>query len=181
MPRSRTRKSKTQRRERLERDLERQLETPVPKATPIERILTPGAAASNTIKALATSMILGALVLLFIVYSFSHAIDNPLLTLGTLLAATLSIFSVWFFGKKTNNDAEITTELARLRRELLDVHEDLDELEERLRNIEMVESFEDRLARKELQRRAPNPVSVSYENNESDDYNTTPPVSDAMP
>ncbi len=123
-----------------------------PNSTPMERALTPGQTANNVVKTTATAIITAGTVLLMGGYGIAHffgADISPSLPLATLAASAVSTACVWIFGRP-KADALYGSEINKLRREMHTMAEDIDKLQERIINAEYIESFEERLARKEL-------------------------------
>lgn len=156
----------------------------------IERILTTsGQAANNTIKASATGIIAGATVALIGIYaifgkSFAGMDYLPLATIG---AGALSTTAVWFFGRSKTDDMYVD-EVRQLTAQIEDMQDEMDDLNERLSNVEMIESLERRLAERDVEKQVqgnaviqselPNPLT---ENKSSLDEPTEISTSSHMP
>lgn len=103
-------------------------------------------------KTLATTAVAAVTLLLFITTAFAggklggFSAYLPLIILAT---SSLSITSIWLFGRPRKADSISAKKLATLEQRVV-------ELEERINNAEIVDNFESRLAKKEAQLRAAN-------------------------
>lgn len=101
-------------------------------------------------KTLATTVVATVTLLLFITTAFAggklggFSAYLPLIILAT---SSLSILSIWMFGRPRKADSLSARKLAALELRVA-------ELEERITNAEIVENFESRLAKKEALGRA---------------------------
>jgi|GEM_PF-2245696 hypothetical protein len=112
----------------------------------------------NTVsKTLSTATVAGAAAILFITTAVSgnklggFAIYLPILILVT---SSLSIASIWFFGRPRKSDSASVKKLQQLEARI-------EELETRITNAEIVENFENRLAEKEIKARTQQNSSYS--------------------
>ncbi len=151
-----------------------------PKTTVVERILTPGKTANNIIKTAATGVIAGGTVLLMCIYGFAgdNLAGSQFLPLATAVSSAVATACVWIFGRPKTEEVYneefsiLRKEMRSLNTELEDLQAQNTELEERLANVELLESFEDKLAKhtldKQLQtqtkttaQRSPSPAPIS--------------------
>ena len=133
-----------------------------PNKNALERILTPGAATNNLIKTAATGIIAAGTFLLMTVYGVSgdRLAGASYLPMATLVVSAIGTACVWIFGRPKTEEA-YNEEFTALRKKLRDLDSNLDEiqahnaeLENRLANVELLESFEDRLAKHTLEKEA---------------------------
>ncbi|MGJ8654913.1 MAG: hypothetical protein ACSHX6_00575 [Akkermansiaceae bacterium] len=141
-----------------------------PKKGAIERILTPGNTANNVIKTAATGIIAGGTILLMGVYGAfgSRLVGAEFLPMATAVSSAVATACVWIFGRPKTEEA-YNEEFTILRKELRSINENLDEvqahnteLEKRLANVELLETFEDKLAKHTLEKemQALNPLQT---------------------
>ncbi len=132
------------------------------KSSTLERILTPGVTTNNIIKTAATGIILGGTILLMAIFAIagSRLPGSSYLPLATLAASSISIACVWMFGRpKTEEHYE--EEFTKLRSEISKTNATLDHvvnqtkvIDQRLANVEVLESFENRLAKRSIEQQA---------------------------
>ena len=100
-------------------------------------------------KTLATTAVAGVTAVLFITTAVAgnklggFAAYLPILILAT---SSLSIASIWFFGRPRKSDSASLIKLQQLEARI-------EELESRIHNAEVVDSFENRLAEKAVKAR----------------------------
>ncbi len=152
-----------------------------PKST-VERILTPGKTANNVVKTVATGIITGGTILLMITYAIAgdRLVGASYLPLATAVASAAATACVWIFGRPKTEEA-YNEEFTIIRKELRNLNTDLDELqaqntelEQRLANVELLESFEDRLAKHTLDKE-------DQTLNPGQKTSSQPPISSTMP
>lgn len=129
-----------------------------PNKSAFERIITPGTATNNIIKTAATGVIAGGTILLMGIYGWfgDSLAGSQYLPMATAVSSAVATACVWIFGRpKAEEDRN--REIYQLRRQLKDLNITLDEMEllvedvdKRLGNVEVIENFEDRLAKKTL-------------------------------
>ena len=133
-----------------------------PTKGPVERILTPGTATNNVIKTAATGIIAGGTILLMVIYGISgdSLAGASYLPMATVAASAVATACVWIFGRPKTEEA-YNEEFTILRKELRKINTNFDELqahntelEQRLANVELLESFEDKLAKHTLDKEA---------------------------
>ena len=148
----------------------------------VERMLTPGNTANNVVKTVATGIIAGGTVLLMVVYGISgdRLAGASYLPMATAVAGVISTACVWIFGRPKTEEI-YNEEFTILRKELRTLNTNLDdlqdhntELEKRLANVELLEAFEDNLAKHTLDKHA---QTLNPTRNPS----TSPPISSNMP
>lgn len=153
-----------------------------PKKSTIERILTPGKTANNIIKTAATGIIAGGTILLMGVYGAfgSRLVGAEFLPMATAVSSAVATACVWIFGRPKTEEA-YNEEFTILRKELRSLNQNLDdlqaqntELEQRLANVELIESFEDKLAKHTLAKEAQAPPKEKK-------ISSSPPISSNMP
>lgn len=129
-----------------------------PKLTPLERILTPGTATNNVIKTAATGIIAGGTILLMGVYGAfgTRLAGSEFLPLATAVSSAVATACVWIFGRPKAEE-QFNQEIRDLRSQVKDLNSTLtemqshfDKVDKRLTNVEVIENFEDRLAKKTL-------------------------------
>ncbi|MFT5905585.1 MAG: hypothetical protein ACI9E1_001183 [Cryomorphaceae bacterium] len=133
-----------------------------PAKGPVERILTPGTTTNNVIKTAATGIIAGGTILLMAIYGISgdRLAGASYLPIATIAASAVATACVWIFGRPKTEEAyneEFTIlrkELGRLNGNFDKLKADNTELEQRLANVELLESFEDKLAKHSLDKEA---------------------------
>ncbi len=112
---------------------------------------------NNFTKTLATTAVAGASAVLFITTAVSgnqlggFASYLPILILVT---SSLSVASIWLFGRPRKSDSASLKKLQQLEARI-------EELETRITNAEIVENFENRLAEKEIKARTQQNSSYS--------------------
>jgi len=157
-------KEKSRKRKRYDDDDDykdrKHYENPPTKQNLVERILTPGQTTNNLIKTGATGMIIGGTIILMLIYGFlgeNIAGAHSYLPMLTALSAAAATASVWAFGRPKSEDSN-NAEFRKIKKELRRISSDLDqledenaELEQRLSAVEMLESFEDKLAKRTLE------------------------------
>ncbi len=140
-----------------------------PKISTIERLLTPGRTANTVIKTAATGIIAGGTILLMGVYGiFGDRIAGAnFLPMATAVSSAVATACVWIFGRPKREEA-YNQELASIKKELKSYNTTLadlqlhnQDLEQRLANVELLESFEDRLAKRTLDKLNPTPPPIS--------------------
>lgn len=124
----------------------------------VERILTPGVTANNIIKTVATGIIIFGTIVLMIIFAIagSRLAAASYLPLATLAASSLSIACIWIFGRpKTEEHYE--QEFSKLKSEIRKLNTNFNqlethklEIENRLTNVELLDSFETKLANRTL-------------------------------
>jgi 5-bromo-4-chloroindolyl phosphate hydrolysis protein len=148
----------------------------------VERILTPGHTTNNVVKTIATGIIAGATILLMIIYAISgdRLVGASYLPLLTALASAISTACIWIFGRPKTEEA-YNNEFTILRKELRNINSNFDELqdrhadlEKRLTNVELIESFEDKLAKHTLDKE-------SQTLNPAEKIATPPPIFSTLP
>ncbi len=165
-------KSRKQRRYDDDDDYKRRdrYEYHAPKKGLLERLLTPGQTANNLIKTAATGMIAGGTILLMGVYGIfgeSIAGSSSYLPMATAVTSAVATACVWIFGRpktEESHNAEFSAvkkELANLRDNLENLQVENADLAQRLATVEMLESFEDRLAKRTLDKQIQSKSSAS--------------------
>jgi len=139
----------------------RRREKHTPKKDWLERILTPGQTTNNLIKTTATGLIFGSTVFLMLIYGWLGeriAGSNSFLPAITALSSAAATACVWIFGRPKSEDVN-KAEFNKIKKELLKLNKELDQLdlenadlEQRLAAVEMLESFEDKLAKRTLEK-----------------------------
>lgn len=133
-----------------------------PAKGPVERILTPGTTTNNVIKTATTGIIAGGTILLMAIYGISgdRLAGASYLPIATIAASAVATACVWIFGRPKTEEA-YNEEFTILRKELGRLNGNFDELkanntelEQRLANVELLESFEDKLAKHTLDKEA---------------------------
>ena len=133
-----------------------------PTKGPIERILTPGATANNVIKTAATGIISGTTFILMSIYALAgdRLAGASYLPIATIATSAIAIACVWVFGRLKTEEA-YSAEFSKLKKELRKLNTNIEELqsqnselEQRLSNVELLESFEDKLAKLTLENQA---------------------------
>ena len=185
-------KEKSRKRRRYEEndddDYKYHREKHTPKKNLLERILTPGQATNNLIKTTATGLIFGSTVFLMLIYGWLGeriAGSNSYLPAITALSSATATASVWIFGRSKSEDVN-KTEFNKIKKELLKLNKELDQLdlenadlEQRLAAVEMLESFEDKLAKRTLEKQdhgapsEPKPALDSRNPSSSSDSDTS--------
>ena len=134
-----------------------------PKQSALERILTPGNTANNIVKTAATGIIAGGTILLMGIYGIwgDSLAGSTYLPMATAVSSAVATACVWVFGRPKREEA-YNEEFSLLKKELNKLNANLDELqahntdlEQRLANVELLESFEDRLANRTLDKQTP--------------------------
>ncbi len=129
-----------------------------PKMNTFERILTPGTATNNIIKTAATGIIAGGTILLMGIYGIfgSRLAGVEFLPMATAVSSAVATACVWIFGRPKAEE-EHQKEMNAMRRQVRDLNDSLedmqshfDKIEKRLSNVEVIETFEERLAKKAL-------------------------------
>ena len=142
-----------------------------PKKTLIERLLTPGQTANNLIKTAATGMIAGGTILLMGIYGLfgeNIAGANSYLPMATAVTSAVATACIWIFGRpkieETHNAEfnQIKKELRRLNIDLQQLEIENTDLEQRLANVEMLESFENKLAKRTIEKqiKSESPITI---------------------
>ena len=140
--------------------------------TTVERIITPGSAANNFIKATATGVIAGGALLLMVVYGIfgDRLAGSQYLPLATAVSSAVTTACIWIFGRpkveKMHNE-----EIHALKSQIADLNLTVEEMQDhfalidkRLTDAEYIEDFEERLARKEItSRKLSSDIPVSNE------------------
>jgi|GEM_PF-4616170 len=153
-----------------------------PTKGPVERILTPGTTTNNVIKTAATGIIAGSTIILMGIYvAFGDRLAGAsYLPMATAVASAVATACVWIFGRPKTEEA-YNEEFNILRKKLRKLNTNLDEiqtqnteLEQRLANVELLESFEDKLAKHTLEKEVKtlNPMRKT---------SSPPPISSNMP
>jgi hypothetical protein len=153
-----------------------------PSKGPVERILTPGTTTNNVIKTAATGIIAGGTILLMVIYGISgdRLAGASYIPMATVAASAIATACVWIFGRPKTEET-YNQEFTILKKELRKLNNNFDELqaqntelEQRLANVELLESFEDKLAKHTLNKEAQtlNPTRKRA---------TSPPISSNMP
>lgn len=115
---------------------------------------------NNVTKTLASCAIAFSTIPIFIATSVAGARLGdfssylPLIILGS---SSLSITSIWLFGRPRKVESASIKKLAQLEQRI-------EELEQRISNAEVIDSFENRLAAKEVQQRAEKSYTSPVEN-----------------
>lgn len=130
----------------------------------VERILTPGKTANNIVKTVATGIIACAIVLLMLIYSIAgdRLASASYLPLATLIAGAVTTACIWMFGRPKTEETYnkefmlLKKELEDLNNRITDINEEKSNLEQRLANVEVLESFEDKLAKHTLEKNTKN-------------------------
>ncbi len=153
-----------------------------PKKSAIERILTPGNTANNVIKTAATGIIAGGTILLMGIYGIwgDNLAGASYLPMATAVSAAVGTACIWIFGRPKTEEA-YNEEFTILRKEIRSLNKNLEdiqahnaELEGRLANVELLESFEDKLAKHTLDKEAQARTSLKKASRPS-------PISSNMP
>lgn len=133
-----------------------------PRKGTIERILTPGNTANNVIKTAATGIIAGGTILLMGIYGLfgENLAGASFLPMATAVSSAVGTACIWIFGRPKTEEAH-NEEFSILRKEIRSLNSELkelqthhNELEGRLANVELLESFEDKLAKHTLDKEA---------------------------
>ena len=132
-----------------------------PKKSAFERIITPGTATNNVIKTAATGIIAGGTILLMGIYGFfgDSIAGAAYLPMATAVSSAVATACVWIFGRPKAEE-ERNREISDLRGQVKDLNQTLeqmqshfDKVDKRLSNVEVIESFEERLAKKTLDKK----------------------------
>ena len=170
-------------RERYDDDYEERREkSREPSKGPVERILTPGTTTNNVIKTAATGIIAGGTILLMVIYGISgdRLAGASYIPMATVAASALATACVWIFCRPKTEEASnqaftiLNNELRKLNNNFDELQAQNTELEQRLANVELLESFEDKLAKHTLNKEAQTLNSTSKRA-------TSPPISSNMP
>lgn len=126
----------------------------------LERILTPGVTANNIIKTAATGIILGGTIILMTIYGISGArlAGASYLPIATIAASSIAIACVWIFGRPKTEEhyeeefSKLKSELSKLNTNFESIETKNTDLNKRLSNVELLESFEQKLAMRSLEK-----------------------------
>ena len=90
-------------------------------------------------------------ILIASIFALIFSAQVPYLPHLIVIGVVFAIVGLWRSGNRVMMK-EDHNEILRLKEELKDLHNELSEYDERIGNIEVLESFEDRLAQKELEK-----------------------------
>jgi len=139
-----------------------------PKISTAERILDKvlatfaGPAASSLIRLIATALIAASSFGIVLSLAIADAASPELIVPSGLFAA-LSTAAIWFSGFRKSPVSTVTDDsMEDTEEEIEKLQSTIVKLEERLANVEMIESFEERLADKQIEKSLrPSPSSTT--------------------